>query len=224
MRVWEGVIREIQLNPGGIGAWIDCPKSAIPTAGQYMKCWLPEEHSAPLAHTIFPMDFGEKGFLTTSPVPSTWHPGKKLMLRGPSGKGFRLPDPCKRLAAVVLDSSVERVYPILKQGLGNGSAVTLCTDQPLPDLPFELEVLTSNHAEDIITWADFVVMDFPSTYIHDVRELLKKHGTRKGQALVHASMPCGGMAECGVCAFSLQRRLHLPCKDGPVYELQELCR
>jgi hypothetical protein len=35
-------------------------------------------------------------------------------------------------------------------------------------------------------------------------------------------MPCGGLAECGVCALPAHRGWKLLCKDGPVLELGEL--
>jgi NAD(P)H-flavin reductase len=40
--------------------------------------------------------------------------------------------------------------------------------------------------------------------------------------LVVAPMPCGGLAECGVCAVTTRRGWKLACKDGPVFDLGEL--
>ena len=35
-------------------------------------------------------------------------------------------------------------------------------------------------------------------------------------------MPCGGAAECGICAVPFGRGWKLACKDGPVFELNPL--
>ena len=42
------------------------------------------------------------------------------------------------------------------------------------------------------------------------------------QVLVLTDMPCGGLAECGVCAVDLKRGWKLACMHGPVFALSEL--
>jgi dihydroorotate dehydrogenase electron transfer subunit len=43
------------------------------------------------------------------------------------------------------------------------------------------------------------------------------------QVLVTSPMPCGGIAECGVCALPLRKKGYvLTCKDGPVFNLNQL--
>jgi NAD(P)H-flavin reductase len=37
-----------------------------------------------------------------------------------------------------------------------------------------------------------------------------------------AAMPCSGLADCGVCAVPARRGYKLACKDGPVFDLDEL--
>jgi len=44
----------------------------------------------------------------------------------------------------------------------------------------------------------------------------------EAQVLVVTPMPCGGLAECGVCAFTTRRGWKMACKDGPVFDLSEL--
>ena len=44
----------------------------------------------------------------------------------------------------------------------------------------------------------------------------------EAQVLVLVPMPCGGMGECGVCAVKIQRGWKLACKDGPVFDLEDL--
>jgi NAD(P)H-flavin reductase len=42
------------------------------------------------------------------------------------------------------------------------------------------------------------------------------------QALFYSPMPCGGAADCGVCALRTRHGVKLVCKDGPVFNLEEL--
>jgi hypothetical protein len=42
------------------------------------------------------------------------------------------------------------------------------------------------------------------------------------QILIHTSMPCGGIAECGVCALRTEDDWKLICKEGPVFDLREI--
>jgi hypothetical protein len=41
------------------------------------------------------------------------------------------------------------------------------------------------------------------------------------QVLVVTPAPCGGLAECGVCAVTTRRGWKMACKDGPVFSLNE---
>ena len=42
------------------------------------------------------------------------------------------------------------------------------------------------------------------------------------QALVLGPMPCGGLADCGVCAVTTRSDWKLACKEGPVFDLEEI--
>jgi dihydroorotate dehydrogenase electron transfer subunit len=42
------------------------------------------------------------------------------------------------------------------------------------------------------------------------------------KALVMTPIPCGGIAECGACAVPAHRGWKLACRDGPVFNLNEL--
>jgi NAD(P)H-flavin reductase len=45
---------------------------------------------------------------------------------------------------------------------------------------------------------------------------------QEAQVLVRTSIPCGGIADCGVCAVMTKSNWKLACKDGPVFDLKEL--
>jgi NAD(P)H-flavin reductase len=44
----------------------------------------------------------------------------------------------------------------------------------------------------------------------------------RAEALVLTAMPCGGMAECGVCAVKTAAGWQSACKDGPVFDFASL--
>ena len=44
----------------------------------------------------------------------------------------------------------------------------------------------------------------------------------KGQVLIRAPMPCGALAECGICALTIHHEWKMICKDGPVFAMGEL--
>ena len=44
----------------------------------------------------------------------------------------------------------------------------------------------------------------------------------EAQALVRTPMPCGALADCGVCTVRTSRGPKLACKDGPVFDLSLL--
>jgi dihydroorotate dehydrogenase electron transfer subunit len=44
----------------------------------------------------------------------------------------------------------------------------------------------------------------------------------EAQVLIHTPVPCGGVADCGVCAVTLRSGWKLACQDGPVFDWREL--
>ena len=45
---------------------------------------------------------------------------------------------------------------------------------------------------------------------------------KEAQVLLHTPVPCGGVAECGVCAVTLRSGWALACREGPVFALSEV--
>ena len=225
---------------GWLAAWIDCPPAAIPAAGQYTLAYVPGDPLAALAVPLFRggaashVEPGEGGFLTAPPLPATWAPGTSLVLRGPLGRGFSLNG--QRLALAALGDTVTRLLPLAGEALQRGDAVTLFTNAPLPALPASIEIYPLGSLPEALAWADCLAIDLPLEALAGLRA---GFGMQKGdrlsfpaQALVYMPMPCGGLAECGACAVPTyrplaqrslaQRRYRLACKDGPVFNLDEL--
>ena len=114
--------------------------------------------------------------------------------------------------------------------LRRGDAVTLFTSAPLPALPASIEVYPLSLLPEALSWADCLGIDLPLEALAGLRSCISLKKDEElmipAQALVLTPMPCGGVAECGVCAVpsrrSQGRRYRLACKDGPVFNLDDL--
>src|SRR5512142_2132479 len=100
----EGRIAELVLLDGGTAARLSCKDGLIPAPGQYLLAHAAGS-DAPLATVLFAARAFPDGFLTPSPIPSTWVPAGRLQLRGPLGHGFTPPITARRIALVAFQSS-----------------------------------------------------------------------------------------------------------------------
>jgi NAD(P)H-flavin reductase len=233
MRTYEARLTEISMQAEGqVTAWIECPRAAIPSAGQYVFAYVPGDPLAVMGYPLYPTEAcglksdAGSGFWASPPVPPAWAPGAALALRGPLGRGFRLHG--QRLALAALGDTVHRLLPLAGEALRSGDAVTLFTGSPLPALPAAIEIYPLSSLPEALAWADFLAVDLPTEALPSLRSRL---GLEKGdrlpitaQALMYLPIPCGGLAECGACAVPGRdgRKYALACKDGPVFPLDEL--
>lgn len=224
MRTHTGRVAEILVDyRGEMTARIDCPHGAVPAPGQYI---LAEDPGSILAVPLFLEETLEGGFLSASPVPRTWEPGMELKLRGPLGHGFRIPASVRRVALASLNHTAGRLLPLLKDIIRSGGAAALFSTGPLPPLPPEAEAYPLIDLPSAVSWADFLAVDGSLDSLPELRGCLGLRPGEQppcaGQVLVSAPMPCGGSAECGACAVRTRRGWKLTCKDGPVFDLNEL--
>jgi hypothetical protein len=227
MRQCAGQVLETRLDAvGAASAWVSCPAEAVPSPGQYVLAWSPDDVQAPLPTTLFAAETSEQGFLAVPPLPPCWQPGTLLELRGPLGHGFNLPTSIRRLALAALGNTQARLLPLIPASLVQDVAVALFTDQPLPFAPAALEIYPVQDLPGAIAWADFLALDLPASKLDRLRQEL---GVKPGdflpcpaQALILIDMPCGGLADCGICALPAHRKWKLACKDGPVFDLHTL--
>ncbi len=168
----------------------------------------------------------EGGFLAAPPVPSSLQPGDYLSLRGPFGQGFKLPASMRRLALASFVPGAARLLPLAEQAIQMGAEVALFCDAPPSGLPSDLEASPLTNLAEAHGWADFLGVDIPLERLSELREPLRWYNQKSvspvGQVLVYTDIPCGGMAECGVCAIRTRRGWKLICKDGPVFGLDEV--
>ena len=225
MQLASGELVEIYLENGLTGGRLLCPQNLVPSPGQYL---LAHDNTspAPLPAPVFSAGSFPGGFLVAPPLPPIWRPGTSLSVRGPLGRGFSLPASARCIALVALGETAARLKPLLAGALGQDASVVLVSDLDLPDLPPEVEVQPVSALGNVAQWADYMALDLPRESLPGLREKLGLGGRAgvkfEAQALVVTSMPCGGIAECGVCAISIRRGWKMACKDGPVFDLFEI--
>ncbi len=230
----------------GIGraARITCAPNLVPAPGQYLLAHAPSEPDSPLPHPVFLAASHSRGFYAAQPLPVSWTPGTRLTLRGPLGRGFRLPATSRRAALAAFGGNPSRLLALLEPALAQKAEITLLADTPPDGLPPAVEILPLTALADTITWADYLAIDAPRAALAAIQETLfpdspapysgytpnlaaKPFPTAAfigcaTDILVETPLPCGGMAECGACAIPSRRGTLLACKDGPVFDLKSV--
>jgi dihydroorotate dehydrogenase electron transfer subunit len=137
------------------------------------------------------------------------------------GRGFSVPVSARRAALAGIEDAPARLLSLIPSVLLQGGAVTLVCERAPEDLPDEVEVQPMTAFADVVAWADYLALDVARESLSEWRDKLSGY---KGEAqlLVRIPMPCGGVAECGVCAVNMRRGWAMACKDGPVFDLKDL--
>ncbi len=218
----RGQILEVRLDDDGqTRALITCPSQAIPAPGQYLQAIAADgldvlPTSLFRAGTQNSLDNSEEAAFLASPIPAHWGPGTQLHLRGPLGHGFAIPNSARHIALANAGESAARLLPLLS--VHEGATIALFTDSPLPHLSSEIEVSPLAALPDALNWADFLALDAPLSEIPRLNLNPERPLPCPAQVLIQAPMPCGGLAECGVCSVPVKRGWKLACMDGPVFD------
>ncbi|MDQ2691860.1 MAG: hypothetical protein M3Y68_07510 [Chloroflexota bacterium] len=224
MHTGTGRVTELILEDDDRYLRISCPPNLIPSPGQYLLASDGADTLLPVP--LFHTDSAPGGFIAAASAPVSWTPGSTLHLRGPLGRGFALPLPARKVALIALDRSPARLKGLIGPALKQEAAVVLvCTFNP-QDWPDEVEVQPVSTLPEILGWADYAAFDIPQEKLHELGDVVGKvnqhPAARVGQVLIHTSLPCGGVADCGVCAVRLRSDWKLACKEGPVFDWNEL--
>jgi NAD(P)H-flavin reductase len=222
MQTGTGIVKEIFLDRMA-AARIDCPKSFVPAPGRYVMAHASSEPDVPLAVPVFSAGTCTGGFLAASPLPASWIPGTHLNLRGPLGHGFTMPASARCVALIAFDRPSSRLFSLLEPAFAQRAAATLVCEHPPDELPSSLEIVPPQALSEVLAWADYAAVDLARDALYSLPATFPQkniHGS--AQVLVEAAMPCGGLAECGVCAVTLRHGYRLACKDGPVFDLNDL--
>ncbi|MBI2332420.1 MAG: hypothetical protein HYU84_09735 [Chloroflexi bacterium] len=229
MKIAKGKLEETFLDGS---ARITCPPELTPTPGQYLLAhadgsdFIPGG-GAPLPVPLFSsLILPSSGFRSAPPLPSSWRPGESLTLRGPIGHGFTLPPAARKIVLVAFDESPARLLGLISLALKQKAEVVLVSNLQTDDLPEVVEVQPLKGLIGALQWADYAAMDVSRENLNQLRERLagKDQITAKieAQVLIRAPMPCGALADCGVCALTFHHDWKMVCKDGPVFELKDL--
>ena len=228
----DGEISELWLSPTGqVGGKIACTPAIQLSPGQYVLASIAPVNTSDwsgdaLSTAVFAYGSSNASLLAAPPLPKTWQVGTHLSLRGPYGKGFHFPSGAQKVALAALDANPYRLEGLIHQALLHQAEVTLYCSFIPADLPVAVEILPLDLLPDALRWADFLAIE---TSLPGLKALPARLKLTAGQAascptqvLVAANMPCGGMAECGVCSVRTRRGWRLACQDGPVFDYNQL--
>jgi len=222
----SGSLIELRLSPAGLSGRIECPANLQPAPGQYLLASSPDP-TEPLPVPLFPAGLPEGAELPIAPpLPAHWTTGAPLQLRGPLGHGFSPPTTTRRFALAALDAPPELLFPLCQHAIRQGASVAFYTAAPPSCLPPEVEISPLELLPDALAWTDYLAAVFPRDCLPAFRRLaglgVFDRFAIPAQALLLAPMPCGGLAECGVCAVRTTRGWQHVCSDGPVFDLNFL--
>ena len=224
MHTGKGQVSELILEDGYRHVRVTCPSNLIPSPGQYVLAG--DASDAPLPVSLFHTDSAPQGFIAAAPIPDSWNPGAELYLRGPLGHGFDLPLSARKVGLIAVDVSPARLRGLVQPALKQGAAVVLVCKSSVDNMPDEVEVHPMSALNEIVEWADYLAFDAAREDLNQLKERLGKlkqvAAGKESQILVHTAIPCGGVAECGICAVTLRSSWKLACKDGPVFHWNEL--
>jgi len=221
MLAGKGKVIELILENGYRHVRISCDAHLIPSPGQYLLAGVLSE-PVPLPVSLFSTESTHKSFIACAPIPETWTPGAEIYLRGPLGRGFALPPSARKVALVAFDDHPARLSGLIQLALKQGAAVVLVCDEHELQLPDEVEIQPLSALGDILEWADYTAFDVTREKLSVLKEVVGKQyqmpAGKEAQVLIRTSMPCGGMADCGVCTVTMKSNWKLSCKDGPVFD------
>ena len=221
----QATVAELCFVGGLHSVFVACDLSAVPAPGRYV---LAHEaaSAAPLAAELFAAEYRQGGFVAAPPVPKEWRPGSVLDLRGPLGIGFDMPRGVRRVALIAFNDDAARLLPLAGSAAEQGAAIALVCKDPPGDLPLQLEIHPPRALAEVLAWAEYIAIDVEAGSLSALRAALGQTAGlgrgRSAQALVRVPMPCGGLAECGVCSVRTAKGPRLACVDGPVFELELL--
>lgn len=199
--------------------------------GQYILAWADSSQDDPIPSALFLESVEGNSISISSPAPGSWIPGQQISFRGPLGRGFRIPGLLRRLALIELDSHPGRMMSMVKAALEMKADVVLAGEltsnpQVMQDIPPQVEMTGFEQLTELYRWADLVCLDIPLEKLIHLGILLPDMASKTTksdiQVLVHTSMPCGGIAECGICSVKTKHGYKLACQDGPVFDLADL--
>lgn len=224
MTVYKSAIQEIHLQAGSYQLTIEPIRLRL-NPGQYCTAY-GENDGEFLAQTLFPIHEDQYRYGLRGRVPNSWAPGMQLHLAGPYGHGFNLITATQRVAVVQLTDNPYQMISLLEMALEQGAAVVYCADVLFPGLPSLVEVLPLDSIAEVMQWADYIAIEVADHQLTGLPTLLgskpREILTPKIEILINAPILCSGKGDCGVCSVSTRKGWMRACKDGPVFNYNQL--
>jgi NAD(P)H-flavin reductase len=222
MHTGTGTVTELILEDGCRYARVACPENLIPAPGQYLLA--SDDSSTPLPVPIFYTDSAPGSFIALAA--SHWKPGDELYLRGPLGRAFSLPPAARKVVLIAYDGVPARLLGLIRPALKQNAGVVLVCNSDVDSVPDEVEVQPLASMSDALQWADYAAIDVSREKLNELKQKVFEQkqaaAARKVEVLIRTSMPCGGLADCGVCAVITTSTWQMACKDGPVFDWREI--
>ena len=221
--LWE--INEIRLADSGLQLHVSATDHLSPSPGQYFLVFAPGMNE-PLATPLFIADKSNGEWLLAGQIPPYWQPGTRLSWRGPLGHGFNLPLAARRVALAAWEHPATSLPALVGPALTQGASVVWYSSH-LPEwLPPSVEVLPPESLPEVWDWADYLALECGTDHLPQLAKTLNiSPSYRSGcttEVLLHTPLTCGGLGECGVCAVRTSHGFKFACKDGPVFNLEQL--
>ena len=224
------VLEEIHDGPDGVEGALRCPPTLRPNAGQYLLAHIAGGDDV-LPTPLFASGIREHGLQLAGPLPAAWTVGTRLAVRGPLGRGFKLPVNARHIVLASLNAHGSLLGLLVEMALSREApkaetSVVFCGDSPAAGFPSEVEMLLLDSLPDLLSWADYLALDVDQKQLPELRGLLHLAPGQRcpvtAQVLVETPLACGGLAQCGLCAVETRRGWKLACEDGPVFDMDEL--
>jgi len=242
------IISNAQVMPGVYLIWLESPQIvAEAKPGQFVMVRCGEDTLLPRPLSVHQRD-GDKIALLVNVVGkgSEWlsqrQAGDRIDLLGPLGNGFSIHPAAHNLLLVAGGIGIAPLCFLAQEALNQGCSVRLLlgastASQLYPQrfLPAEAEVITItedgtegkkgvviDYVENNIDWADQIFACGPTSMYRAMAEqnqqLLK---AKSPQISLEVRMGCG-LGVCYGCTVKTKRGLKQVCKDGPVFDLQDI--
>ena len=227
--------------------WLRCPDIAREaTPGQFIMVRCGPETTLPRPFSVHQADSDRIALLYAvredgrgTEWLSRQKPGAAVSTFGPLGKGFAIHPEARNLLLVAGGIGIAPLHFLARQAAGNNYKATLLygtVDKNRHPIPSDLEVLAvtedgSAGEKGLVTdllpsfagKADQVFACGPTPMYHDMfrrRKELKLEG-KPVQISLEVRMGCG-VGVCYGCTIKTKNGLKQVCKDGPVFELNEI--
>ena len=223
MKINTILIHEIAATHNGRAIRISNQGSRLPEPGEYFLAFAPESSQC-LPIALFPYEMHSESLTLCGNIPPEWQPGTSIHIQGPLGNGFHPPSIAGKIALLAIDTSLsDRLYALMQQSLSRGLAVAWVADSIPEQVPPQVELLDSSDLMEAVNWSDYTAAAVTLTGLGSLINRFNRHADlkKKVSVLIEAPMICGN-ARCGVCAVETKKGWKLACKDGPVFNLEEV--